>query len=249
MKEAGVLVDFAKTLIDRCKVEGATLRLVGGLAVYLNAPKGSKIETLKREYKDLDFVVNRKGVKALNKVFESSGLIPDKQFNALHGETRLLYYKENEYQIDIFVGVFEQCHKLNLENRLEKLPYTISLGDVLLTKIQIHKMNEKDVKDLLMLLVDHDFGLNNKNEIEDLEYIKGILSNDWGWYTTTTDNLKFLKELSKDYLTGELHDSVNKTIDYMLETFENAPKSLSWKMRSIIGRKVQWYDEPEEVQI
>ena len=110
-------------------------------------------------------------------------------------------------------------------------------------------MNEKDVKDLLMLLVDHDFGLNNKNEIEDLEYVKGVLSNDWGWYTTTTDNLKFLKELSKDYLKGELYDSVNKTIDYMLETFENAPKSLSWKMRSIIGRKVQWYDEPEEVQI
>ncbi|BAL81502.1 hypothetical protein [Caldisericum exile] len=243
------LVNLAKDLIDKAKAEGPNLRLLGGLAVYLNSPKGRTIETLKREYKDLDFVVNRKGVKGLSRIFNENGLMEDKQFNALHGATRLLYYKGNEFQIDVFIGVFEQCHKIDLEQRITMLPYTISLGDVFLTKIQIHKMNEKDVKDLLMFLIDHDFGLENKVELNELEYILSITSNDWGWYTTARDNLILLKDFSKDYLTGKDYDRVQAVIGYIINAMDNAPKTLSWKMRSIIGRKMPWYDEPEEVRL
>ncbi|MGC8575809.1 hypothetical protein [Caldisericum sp.] len=249
MKLTENLVNLARELIDKANAEGTTLRLLGGIAVYLNSPNGSKIESLKREYKDLDFVVNRKGVKGLNKVFNDYGLIEDKQFNALHGATRLLYYKENEFQIDVFIGIFEQCHKIDLEPRLDLLPYTISLGDIFLTKIQIHKMNEKDIKDILMLLIDHDFGLFSKAEKPEIEYILSITSNDWGWYTTTRDNLLLLREFEKSYLRDENLDRVDKIIDYLIEAMDNAPKSLAWKMRNIIGRKMPWYDEPEEVRL
>lgn len=249
MSRTEELIELGKNLIDKARAEGTTLRLLGGIAVFLNSPYGRNINTLKRDYKDLDFVVNQKGVRGLTKVFLEEGLVEDKQFNALHGATRLLFYKGNEFQIDIFIGIFEQCHKLNLEPRLNILPYTISLADIFLTKIQIHKMNEKDVKDLLMLLLDHDFGLKSPNEKSEMSYILEITSSDWGWFTTTKDNLLLLKDLSKNYLKGDDLRRVNEIVDYLVSAMDNAPKTLSWRVRSIIGRKVQWYDEPEEVHL
>jgi hypothetical protein len=248
MADVAYLIDFAKRIIERSGDEGVTLRLLGGVAVYLNCPNGRTIDSLRRDYKDLDFVIDPKSLKNFFRIAPSLGLREDKTFNALHGATRLLFFTD-DFQIDFFVGVFEQCQKIDLARRLTKQPYTISIADLFLTKIQIIKMNEKDIKDLLMLLVDHDFGYKDKKEKEEMEYILSITSSDWGWFTTAVDNLKLLDEFSEEYLDQPILDEVRGEIAYVLDEMNKSPKTLKWKIRKAIGKRVPWYEEPEEVRI
>lgn len=83
------------------------------------------------------------------KLFEGLGYIGDQQFNGLNGHRRLLFYdNENERRIDVFVGRFEMCHAWPLEQRLEVVRYTLPLWDLLLKKLQIFALTEKDQRDI-----------------------------------------------------------------------------------------------------
>ena len=45
------------------------------------------------------------------------------------------------------------CHTLEFADRLARLPYTLDPMDLLLSKLQIVELNEKDADDCLRLLV------------------------------------------------------------------------------------------------
>ncbi len=243
------LLKIGMEVISEAEKGGAQLRLLGGIAYYLNSPKARNLPQFQRVYKDLDFAVNSKGTKTITQAFKKLGWTDDQQFNALHGATRMLFYygEELDLQVDIFVGVFEQCHKLNFEKRLSLTSPTIPLADLLLTKLEIHQLNRKDVLDLVMLLYDHDFGLHNDEEKKELQYILDIISNDWGWYTTIHDNLDVIENMLGEFVEGEDLSRIKETLGFIQTSIENAPKSIKWKMRSSIGRKMQWYELPEEV--
>jgi hypothetical protein len=40
---------------------------------------------------------------------------------------------------------------------------------------------------------------------------------------------------------------VRSRVGSISEAIERAPKSLGWKVRSRVGRRMQWYELPEEV--
>jgi hypothetical protein len=242
------LAELALRLVEEAERRGAQLRLLGGLAVYMNAPKGARLPELQRSYGDVDFVVNLKGAKVLNAVFSSQGWQDDHYFNALHGATRLLYYYQYSLQADIFIGAFAQCHKLELEKRLKLSSPTLPLADLLLTKLQIHQLNAKDVQDVFALLYDHGFRQDSGSEPIDLPYITGLAGEDWGWYTTLHDNLDQLVTLVGEILDEESAERVSGRLEELRAALEATPKSVRWKLRNQIGRRMLWYDEPEEVK-
>jgi len=241
------LLNFGLQLVEEAEKRGSQLRLLGGLAFYVNAPQGAHLPELQRSYNDLDFVVSRKGAEALNPVFFGQGWQDNHYFNALHGTTRRLYFYQESLQADIFIGTFTQCHKLDLEKRLKLSSPTIPLADLLLIKLQIHQLNTKDVQDIFALLYDHDFNQGGSSEPIDLAYITSIAANDWGWYNTLHDNLEQLSMLVGEKLQGEAAERVHERIEKLRQAIEDAPKSIRWKMRNQIGRRMLWYEEPEEV--
>jgi hypothetical protein len=243
------LLDLGMNLIKEAEQRQAPLRLLGGLAFYLNSPKARELSQFKREYKDLDFAITSKGSRHIAETFKNQRWTEDQQFNALHGATRMLfYYGDNlDLQVDLFVGVFEQCHRLNFDKRLELSSQTIPLSDLLLTKLEIHQLNRKDILDIVMLLYDHDFGLVDSNEKADLDYIIDITRNDWGWYTTVNDNLTVIESMLQEFVTADEAQRIQNTIQWIRNAMAEAPKSIKWKMRNRVGRKVQWYELPEEV--
>jgi hypothetical protein len=243
------LLSLGMDIIQESEKDGAKLRLLGGLAYYINSPIARNLPQFKRIYKDLDFVVNSKGTSAVTKAFKKYGWTDDQQFNALHGATRMLFYYGEEYdlQVDIFVSIFEQCHTLNFEKRLSLNSLTIPIADLLLTKLEIHQLNHKDVLDLVMLLYDHDFGCENKEETKELEYIMKITRDDWGWYTTVHDNLDVLDGMLDEFVQGDDRQRIHSTLNWIRTSIESSQKSLKWTMRSYLGRKIQWYELPEEV--
>ncbi len=243
------LKKLAFQLIKEAEQNGVTLRLLGGLAFYLTSPRAASLKPLQRNYQDLDFAVDRRGARVLPDVFSSRGWEADRHFNALHGNARLLFYYQEKIQADVFVGVFEQCHKLFLEDRLKFHAVTLPLADLLLTKLQIHQLNLKDLKDIFMFLLAHEPAVKpaGKNGI-DLSYLLKLTSDDWGWYTTVHDNLVALeRKIPKDLQAGE-RTLIKSRLKSLKEAMQAAPKTLRWQLRAQIGRRVPWYDEPEEVK-
>jgi hypothetical protein len=246
------LCSLGLKLVQEAEVRKSKLRLLGGIAVYLSSKEAAVKPALQREYKDLDFAVNRKGVRALAEVFTAQGWEEDRHFNALHGQDRLLFYYHEELQADIFISRFEQCHLLNLENRLELNSPTLPLADLLLTKLQIHQLNPKDVSDIFTLLLGHAVeghqpGDGRASKQIDLTYIGQLTGTDWGWYTTVHDNLATLEELLPKFLDSEDLLLVRLRLEKLRGAIESQPKTFRWQARNLIGRRLPWYNEPEEV--
>jgi hypothetical protein len=241
------LKNLALQLIKEAEQKGATLRLLGGLAFYMASPKPAKEPALRREYKDLDFAVNSRGARFITDVFTSQDWEPDRHFNALHGETRMLFYFQEELQADLFVGNFEQCHKLKLEDRLNQNPVTLSLADLLLTKLQIRQLNPKDANDIFALLLGAELVTGPDEKQIDLSYITGLTGRDWGWFTTVQENLESLHKALPKRLDQHAQARINTKLEQLQNAIEGTPKSLPWRLRNQIGRRIPWYDEPEEV--
>ena len=234
-------------LISAAQEKSIFLRLLGGLAVKIH--NKSDHPTFRREYGDLDFVVAGKQRREFEAFMPSVGYSPHKQFNLLNGAHRQIYYhNETEMKVDIFVGAFEMCHKIPLEDRLHIHPITIPLAELLLTKAQIAELNRKDGLDIASLLLYNETG-NDDSKIN-LVQIAKLCGADWGLYKTTSINIKRVEEMiGKENV--QLQDSERKLIRERIaeiqQTFESMPKSLAWQMRDKVGTRVRWYEEVEEV--
>ncbi len=114
--------------------------------------------------------------------------------------------------------------------------------------MQIVQINEKDLKDTTVLLLEHDIG-NGDNDIINADYVAKILASEWGFYYTVTVNLGKVKDYVERYTSLGQDDRalVKGRIDKLLESFNRAPKSMSWKMRAKVGPKKKWYRDVEEV--
>ncbi len=222
------------------------LRLVGGLAVAVVTP-GTRL--LERVYKDIDLVAARGQRSSIIDLFGSLGYDADETFNALHGSRRLLFYDAiHGRQVDIFVGRFEMCHSLPIADRLKIRQDTLPIADLLLTKLQIVSLNDKDQRDVFNLLFH--LPLTNSDSLGiNANYIAVLCAADWGLWRTVTMNLERVRGGVAQYgLTGEQRDVLTTQIDDLVHAIAGAPKSTRWKLRARVGERVRWYDEPEEVR-
>ena len=151
----------------------------------------------------------------------------------------------------MFVGVFSMCHRLDLSGRLGEHPYGLDAADLLLTKLQIHEINRKDLVDAVRLLLTHENtdigGAAGTPDAMSLDRLRSVTASDWGWFTTVTDNLRLVRDAAADLLDPEDALIVEVRADAIDESLRAAPKSMRWKARSVVGRKTPWYELPEEV--
>ena len=241
------ILDELHRLIDEARERSILLRVLGGLAVKVHHK--SDHPTFMRQYGDLDFVVAGKQRREFESFMPTVGYSPHKQFNLLNGAHRQIYYhNESGMKIDIFIGAFEMCHKIPLEDRLHIHPITIPLAELLLTKAQIAELNRKDGLDIASLLFYNETG-NDDSKIN-LAQLAKLCGADWGLYKTTSINLKRVEEIvSEENVRLEQSERklIQKRIGEIQQTFETMPKSLAWQMRDKVGTRVRWYEEVEEV--
>lgn len=240
----------AVRLVDILQKKGLVVRLLGGVAVRLRCPHATH-RALNRVYADLDFVTYKRQARQVRDALIEQGYTADRRFNALHGERRLLFFDEaRERQIDIFLGTFEMCHKLTLEPRLAQHAQTLSPADLLLTKLQIVQLNAKDIQDTLAILLDFapQIATTQPGNDLDMQWIARLCAQDWGWFTTVNDNLEKIAQQAPSYVEAEEAALVAQRVALMKEILEQEPKSARWRMRLLVGRKMLWYELPEEVK-
>ena len=248
MSDEPAIVTEARRICEQASERGVAVRLLGGIAIWLRSPDEVRDE-LGREYADIDLATVRKSSKPLRDLLESLGYEPDKMFNAVQGDRRLYFNSPDggSYHLDVFVDRFEMSHQLDLGSRLEREPIVLPAAELLLTKLQIAELNRKDAADTSMLLLGHELGSADGPGVLNVGYVTEVCGQDWGFYTTVTDNL----EKTQSLLDGILADAgerevVAGRVGELQAQLEAAPKSRGWRRRAKIGRRMKWYDTPDE---
>jgi hypothetical protein len=244
-----VVTDEAKRVVDEATSRGIVLRLFGGVAVRFHCPSATH-RSLQRSYPDLDFFGTGKQSRMIKNLFLDLGYEPNQRFNALHGATRLIFEdSKNQRIVDIFMDVFKMCHTIYLGDRLTLDDYTIPISDLMLTKLQVVEINEKDIRDLIAIIRDHEVvnqASPGEKEVIDAGYVSRLCADDWGLCKTISLTLtKILTFLSKYELDVEDNRILETRIGKLLHTIETVPKSFKWKLRDKVGEKKRWYDLPE----
>jgi hypothetical protein len=237
----------AERLLKIAEASSVPLRLLGGVAIRLRSPAGLP-PALERSYQDLDFMAAKGSTEGVKRMFTDAGYESSEPFNAIRGRKRMLFFDTRlERQVDVFIGRFEMCHSISIDDRLQVEPISIPLAELLLTKLQIVELNEKDVRDVLGLLYGHrvtvDDGVGVNKSV-----VASRCAGDWGLWRTCWASLNTCRDRVGDYdLPDAAGDRIRAALTELLDALDQAPKSRQWKLRAKIGDRLRWYELPEEV--
>jgi hypothetical protein len=236
-------------LSNHAQKEGIVLRVMGPIALHYYFPQYvdlyRRMERLgDRVFTDIDFAAYGKHRGKLVPFFEKHGYELEKRAAMISGGTRLIFFSSNIPMIDVFFDKLDYNHPIDYRNRLEFHPHCVSLADLMLQKLQIVQINDKDLKDAMLLLLAAPLGETDKDVIN-AKYIARLFSDDWGFYYTGTTNLKKIKDAMAGVkaLTDEHRTIIAARVDEFLKIIEVAPKSGKWKGRAKTGTSKLWYKE------
>jgi hypothetical protein len=226
------------------------LRLLGALAFAKRCPNHAYLqETLKRVYTDIDFAAYGRQVKQVRALLGHEGFVEDElMYVESEGSRMVLNHPATDLHLDVFLDKLEFCHTIPWSGRLETHDVTIPLAEMLMQKMQIVQINEKDIIDSIMLLLEHPLG-DRDGDVINIGLVASVCAKDWGWWRTLTMNLRKVEQMATSYdaLGDDEKRRVAVQVDAALVRIEDEPKSLGWKMRAKIGDRKKWYREVGEL--
>ncbi|MGH2596049.1 MAG: hypothetical protein ACRDH7_08810 [Actinomycetota bacterium] len=237
-------------LIDIAQQEGVTLRLAGSVAFALRCPEHSYLqERLGRDYADVDLAGVGKEAERTRRLFAQQGYAEDAGVYVESQGSRLVFlHPGTRLHVDVFLDRMEFCHTVNFIDRLRVDDLTLPLAELLLTKMQIVEINEKDLIDTIILLLEHPLGDIDAQTIN-MDLIARICATDWGWWRTLTMNLEKVRGMARSYpqLTDTEKQRLSDQVDRALERVEREPKSFGWRVRAKVGDRRKWYTDVGEL--
>jgi hypothetical protein len=245
-------LEEARHLTEEAQKKGMVLRVMGPIALHFYFPEHTdlyrRMERLgERVFTDIDYAAYGKHRGNLVPFFESQHYELEKRAAMISGGERHIFFSANIPMIDVFYDKLNYNHPIDYRGRLEIHPYCVSLTDLLLQKLQIVQINDKDLKDAMLLLLAAKVGEEDKDMIN-TKYVAKIMANDWGFYYTSTMNLKKVKDAADGVkaLTDENRATIRVQADLILKHIEDAPKSFGWKIRANTGTRKIWYNEVQD---
>jgi hypothetical protein len=242
-------VDRALGIVDQAREQGVDLRILGSLAYRLHCPARLDLfEGMQRDLTDVDLAARSDQRKEVRRFLEGLGYVIDQDMLVTtEGKRYCFTAPTSGMTVDVFFDELFFCHPIPLRDRLALDYPTITPTDLLLEKMQIVELNPKDIKDSLVLLLEHPLGSDDSEAI-DGAYISRILARDWGFYYTVTRNLEKLRHHLADYGVLEPGEQalVSERVSQLVKTIEEEPKTSKWKVRARIGPRVKWYQEVAE---
>ena len=253
-----VFINEAKRIVDEGKRLGIILRIMGGVAIRLHSLEfedfAKKLGRLggptEQEFTDIDFMAYRSQRKQMPGLFKTFGYSKRRAtLSTATSERQIYFHPKGWFYVDVFFDILKMNHDINFRGRLELDCPAITPTDLLLEKLQIVQFAEKDLQDTLVLLRAHDISEDEKEAIN-AKHIAKLLSRDWGFWYTVTSNLRGIRDLISQYkaLTAEDQLDIVSKVNKVLEYINNEAKSFSWKCRSVIGNKKQWYRPVETTE-
>lgn len=230
---------------------GLTVRLLGSLAFQTHCPNFGYLQAeMGRAYTDIDFAGYGRQAADIRQMLAELGYVENREvFVVSEGGRAIFENPSNKLHVDVFYEKLDFCHVIPWDGRLEVDSPTIPLAELMLEKMQIVRINEKDVIDTIMLLLEHDLG-DVDHETINLGRIAGLCGQDWGLWRTVTMNLEKVRRLAQAYtqLSEVNKATVAARLDGIARRIEAEPKGLAWRLRARVGDRVKWYKDVDDVQ-
>lgn len=251
--ERAVLEAEVLRLVAEAQSAGVPMRVLGSLGVSIHCPATAHLlPSFKRTYSDIDLAAYRRNAREVTRVLTAAGYIEDRQL-AIDSEGRrgLYDHASNGTHVDVFFDVLEFCHPIALAGRLELDSPSLPVADLLLSKLQIVKINEKDVIDASLLILEHPLveGGDARDTL-DAKRVAQACAGEWGLWRTLTLNLAKLLALAATYqqLSAEQRATLEARVAHLTTRIESEPKPLAWRVRAKVGERRQWWTDVEEVR-
>lgn len=239
-----------KRILEASDEAGILLRVIGSLAFQMHCPQYGYLQAaMGRAYTDIDFAAYRKQNKEIKELMAGLGYQEDREvFIVSEGDRSIFHQTNGSLHVDVFYEKLDFSHVISWQDRLEVDKPTIPLAELLLEKMQIFKINEKDIIDTIMLLLEHPLG-SHDNEVINIDHVAQLCAKDWGLWRTTTMNLDKVQQLVQTYsqLSAEEKKKVSEQVKKALARIESEPKTLAWRLRARVGDRVKWYKDVDEV--
>ncbi len=240
-----------KRVLQASDAASIILRVIGSLAFQKHCPKYGYLQAaMGRAYTDIDFAAYARQSKEIQVLMAGLGYHENREvFIVSEGNRAIFERQDTGLHIDVFYEKLDFCHAIYWKDRLEVDHPSIPLAEMLLEKMQIVQINEKDIIDTIMLLLEHPLGDQDKETIN-IKRVAALCSADWGLWRTTTMNLDKVRQLAQGYkeLTDEQKAAIDSQVAAALGRIEQEPKSLAWRLRARVGDRVKWYKDVDEVQ-
>jgi hypothetical protein len=239
-----------KTILKASDDAGILMRVIGSLAFQMHCPQFGYLQAaMGRAYTDIDFGAYSKQSKQITEMMAKMGYVENREvFISSEGERAIFDKPGTGLHVDVFYEKLDFCHAIYWKDRLEVDSPTIPLTELLLEKMQIVQINEKDIIDTIMLLLEHPLG-DIDNETINIKFAAELCAKEWGLWRTTTMNLDKVKQLAQHYtqLTPEQKSKVESQVNAILKHLNDEPKPLAWRIRDRVGDRVKWYKDVDEV--
>ncbi len=249
----------AMALIDEARRYGVQVRLMGGLAVRRYC---TDLGFMDREYSDIDLVGLSVQNRELHEVFTRLGYAENRAVTEATGAGQLQYVKTDVLEgaggayrigaehgadaglvdhVDLFMDVMRMDHDLDVRDRLLVDDYAISPADAFIGKLQIGRINEKDVHDVIALLKDVPLRQVDDETSLCVPYIADTCAGDWGLCQDLLANTDVVLQMVDDYdLDDEEMARVYGRLTAIREAIQAEEKSVGWRLRARVGRRVAW---------
>jgi len=229
---------------------GIILRVIGSLAFQMHCPRFGYIQAaMGRAYTDIDFAAYQRQTREIQAMMSGLGYRENREVLIVSEGARAIFERaEIGLHIDVFYEKLDFSHVIHWKDRLEVDHPSIPLAEMLLEKMQIVQINEKDIIDTIMLLLEHPLGDKDKETIN-IQRVAQLCSTDWGLWRTTSMNLEKVQKLAQGYeqLTGDQKKMIDSQVKEALQRMDEEPKSLAWRIRARVGDRIKWYKEVDEV--
>jgi hypothetical protein len=244
----------AHEIVNAAAREGVPVKLVGSVAVRWHCEKHANLfDLLDREpAHDLDLVVAKHGVKALASILGSSGLVQDRRiFQASDGQQLLFRSPNRDLEVDVYVEELRYCHVVSFNGVLADGQPTVPIAELLLTKLQIAELTNKDIKDVAIMLLEHDVAESDEaggHEVIDRRRFVNPLTKNWGFWYTVDSNLKWIADnvAGMDRLSDAQRETIRTRLKSLRALSASSSKSAIWRMRSKIGTRLPWYQTVDD---
>ncbi len=271
------MIAEAKGIVDAARARGLVLRLLGGLAARQYC---RSLDFCERDHGDIDLIGHRRDAARIEGLFADLGYRENRHVQMAtqgrqlqfvrkceHGDEWSEYRPHDEDHADVFLDTFKLEHAIDLSDRLELDDYAITASDVLVIKLQMAQLEEKDERDVFTLLQDlpllGDDGAPSGGAADgaspgrqgpaghrvaiDVAYIAGLCAHDWGLFHDVQTNLAHLQtRLAAFGADAEVDARVQGALNVIERAIEAEPKPAAWRLRAKVGTRVPWRNTVEE---
>lgn len=238
-------IQEARTIISAAREHDFPLRVMGDTAIRMCSPSAAALAVAPQD-DYLQLAGHQRDSARIEALFKGLGCTPDAEFNVINGVQQLRFvHAGKRLSIEVVLDELASFHRLGFGLRLTRDEWTLTLGDLFLSQIQIVEPGQADMERILALLADFEIGGAGELRAIDGALVAGLCGEDWGWYKTTTLNLAKAETGAGAFQGGKSADNIRRRVRRLNEMIEEAPKSLRWQVRARVGERQPWYEVPE----